>query len=107
MRVSLCTSTYAREPDGPRGPVEYMHCQYIASHPTERHSFFAVQTQDELDVVAQAQSCVAVGDDKTLLENIEGGSYDSLLEAILSAAHNRKRALRGVRGFPRMERRQR
>jgi hypothetical protein len=37
---------------------------------------------------------------------IERGDFDPYLEMILAAAHNRKRALRGVRGFPRGDRRQ-
>ena len=38
------------------------------------------------------------------VEAIEHGELDSWLEAILAAGHNRKRALRGVRGFPGLRR---
>lgn len=37
--------------------------------------------------------------------HIDRGDFDPYLELILAAAHQRKLALRGVRGFPRMDHR--
>lgn len=97
--TELCGMAYAR-PGG-----EVLGCQYIAGHPTERHSWFAVKEQDDHDILANIQRQQAPSDEKELLERIEAGIYDSVLEALLNAAHNRKRTIRGVRGFPRLERR--
>lgn len=37
------------------------------------------------------------------ITQIDRGDFDPYLEWILTAAHNRKLALRGVRGFPRLD----
>lgn len=100
MTTQLCRQPYRRPKD-----QGVLTCQYIADHPTHRHSFFAIQEQDKVDALAEEQRRTANTPEKGLIENIELGMHDSILEAILNAAHNRKRALRGVRGFPRMERR--
>jgi hypothetical protein len=39
-------------------------------------------------------------DVQAILDAITAGRADPYLEAILAVTHNRKRALRGVRGFP-------
>lgn len=100
MTAELCNEVYARP-----GNQGMLKCQYIKDHPADRHSWFAIFHQDETDLLAEAQRYHAPEDEKQLLERIEFGLYDSILEAILNAGHNRKRALRGVRGFPTLERR--
>jgi hypothetical protein len=105
MTTPLCGAVYTR-PATTAGPHrEVLTCQYLANHPVERHSWSTVKTTDEHETAAAAQRDHAVMSEKALLDNIESGYYDTILEAILNAGHNRKRTLRGVRGFPDLERR--
>lgn len=105
MITDLCNETYTRPQRQGEKTRQVLSCQYIANHPGERHSWSIVETQDEHEQAAAAQRYFAPTDEKELLERIEAGFYDSILEALLNAGHNRKRTLRGVRGFPRLERR--
>lgn len=98
MKTELCKAEYRRG-------SETLWCQYIKDHPSERHSWFAIEQQDLHDQQAAAERYHAPEDEKELLERIEVGIYDSILEALLNAAHNRKRTLRNLRGFPNLERR--
>lgn len=86
------------------GSKERIQCTYIDGHSSE-HSFRTLMVQDETDKTALEQRLDLLqpdGDKSALaiVRNIEEGKADPYLEAILSAAHNRKRALRGVRLFP-------
>lgn len=109
MTTRLCGAVY-RRPEALYPEVVTMTCQYIEGHPSDRHSWFAVNEQDDFDAEAARQRADAQQGDGVVSEfltRIEYGNYDSYLEAILSAAHNRKRALRGVRGFPDLGRKRR
>lgn len=107
--TTLCRSIYVRDIPGQSGMG--LECQYIKGHPSDRHSWYAVEQQDIVDAekaAADEQQRWAQMNDEVvsdLLEDIRCGKWDSFLEALLSAAHDRKRTLRGVRGFPRLERR--
>ena len=89
-----------------------VQCTFIKGHPGEKHSWETLKLQDEADrEVAEERQRLLRGiggighDDSTpsdvqaLLDNIVSGGADPYLEAILAVTHNRKRALRGVRGF--------
>lgn len=109
--AKLCGVVYER----PAASVpSLLRCQYLAGHPAERHSWSTVKTSDEneqAEAVRRSQAAAAKRSEASafeavqLLEYIEAGRFDSILEALLNAAHNRKRTLRGVRGFPNLERR--
>jgi hypothetical protein len=84
-----------------------VYCTYIAGH-TSKHSWETLKVQDEADAEArdQRERMRGIGhDDETpsdvqaLLDAITNGHADPYLEAILAVTHNRKRALRGTRGF--------
>lgn len=117
--VALCNYPYDR-PQVLGG--ERLLCQYLADHPKDTHSHHTVQVADEaeLEIRAQAERLAAAVDsvkstpygdlndaqlvpmDVTMVvKSLEDGDYDDYLELILAAAHDRKRAKRGTRGFPR------
>lgn len=102
MSTELCGVMYER-PAASVPPL--LRCQYIAGHPGERHSWSTVKASDDHEAAAAAQRDHAPAFEKRLLEDIEAGHLDSILEALLNAGHNRKRTLRGLRGFPHLERR--
>lgn len=95
MNAVLCGEAYAR-PSG-----EIVRCTYIEHHPVRQHSWFAVRSQDEADAATRTQVAdytpVAI---QAVLNAIVRGDLDLYVEAILEAGHNRKRARRGVVGFP-------
>lgn len=111
--TDLCNAQYERVPlAGPPGVVHILKCQYIKDHPADRHSWYAIHLQDIEDKAAynqrvQAEVQAVAGDSevKDILDRIVLGYYDTFIEAILNAAHNRKRTVRGMRGFPNLERR--
>lgn len=87
------------------GSLYAMHeCTFRAGHDSV-HSWKWLK--DEIERL-DAQRPVG-GDDTTpsdvqaLLDAITAGNADPYLEAILAVTHNRKRALRGVRGFGRLD----
>lgn len=95
--MDQCAARYVR-PDGTE-----IRCTFLVSHPAPQHSFYGMKTQDEAD----ARSGIGCDDEtpsdvQTLLDNITAGKADPYLEAVLAVAHNRKRALRGTRGFNRL-----
>lgn len=106
--TELCGKTYVRVQGDER---EYLKCQYIDGHPIDRHSWYAIAEQDIVDAekrkVEEQRQKAEAGDGtvKEVLEQIEAGLWDSYIEVMLSALHDRKRALRNVRGFPNLERR--
>lgn len=59
------------------------------------HSFYWIQREDE--DAAAAKEAQANDPISVLIENIAAGRADDCLEAILAAAHGRKRAMRGLR----------
>lgn len=100
-----CTARYSRPlsivvKDDP-GEVR---CTFVVDHPASNHSFFALQCEDAVEAERRAKAAAAPADDtprnvQSFLDAIASGMYDPYLEAILAVGHNRKRALRGVRGF--------
>lgn len=95
MNSKQCEATYTRVVDG---EVQHVRCTYISEHKA-RHSWMTLQAQDEL-----SQNVVQIDRPlmTTVLSSIHDGEYDAYLEAILAVAHERKRALRGVRTFDRL-----
>jgi hypothetical protein len=106
--TALCNKEYIRIETSTR-TSQMLRCQYIKDHPSERHSWFAIAEQDAFDdaAAAQREDAIQAGDAevKNILDRIDLGYYDSYIEAFLAGFHNRKRTIRNVRGFPRMERR--
>lgn len=94
--AEMCRMIYHRVPS--HEPVE---CTFVAGHPIEKHSWETLRVQDEADAEARKvwSDSSTPNDVLILLSNIRSGNADPYLEAILSVCHNRKRALRGVRGF--------
>lgn len=103
-----CSETYFREV--PMVDRYAVVCTYVGGHSTDRHSWWSLWTQDVTDAEARAQaiaaeiaaaSCSELPDDvAAVIDGIKAGDADAFLEVILAAAHDRKRALRGTRGFP-------
>jgi hypothetical protein len=89
--AQLCLAAYVR-PD-----ESVVHCTYLAGHPSERHSWFAVQAQDVVSVESHVDYTETAA--QALVDAIAAGKLDPYIEAILAAGHYRKLALRGVRGF--------
>ena len=91
----MCQAAYTR----PSGSM--IRCTYLRDHPSERHSWYAVQCQDEADAAPKVRADVdyTPAAIRSLLGAITRGDVDIYLEAILALAHERKRALRGVRTF--------
>ncbi len=79
MSAPLCGEPYER-PNG-----QLLACHYLAGHTTTRHSWTTCREQDQVSVP------------HGLIAAICGGQYDEVLEAILAAAHGRKRSIRGER----------
>lgn len=105
-----CEVIYDREYEP--GMFTQVRCTFVNGHPGEYHSFRTLRLQDEIDkaeaeVQAKREAGIGCDDDtpsdvRALLANITAGKADPYLEAILAVAHNRKRALRGTRGFGRL-----
>ena len=94
MTATRCPEIYVRN------PTEHIQCTYIAGHTAERHSWQTLMDQDEADAEASDPTPTVV---QAFLDAILEGEVDPYLEAILAAGHNRKRTLRGTRGFPSMK----
>lgn len=115
--LPMCMTIYHRSQRmreiGCKGNFQDLYCQYTASHGGV-HSWgeiFAADSLTETQVIAQREAVAKVVTQPPVngtaavtdfIEGIENGEYDPYLEAILSAGHNRKRTLRGVRLFPRV-----
>jgi hypothetical protein len=99
--AEMCGEVYSR-PYGDR-----VLCTYIKDHLKQIHSWETLRVQDDADVAEEKERAArGIGhDDETpedvqvLLDNITAGRADPYLEAILAVTHNRKRTLRGTRGF--------
>ena len=91
----MCDAPYTR----PSGLM--IRCTYLRDHPTERHSWFAVQCQDSADREPKPRADIDYGPAaiRSFLGAIARGDVDIYLEAILAITHERKRTLRGVRTF--------
>lgn len=83
MTSDVCRTTYATGPGKPA-----LACTFRAGH-DGHHSWRWLQR--EMEAERRAPSDIEV-----LIGNIAEGKADAYLEAILAAAHGRKRALRGV-----------
>ena len=94
---ALCGEPYTRT-SGPSGTTVY--CTFRTGHlrtqeaPTP-HSWTWLR-----DAEREIARDDTPSDVKAILDAITAGNADPYLEAILAVTHNRKRALRGVRGFP-------
>lgn len=87
MTAQQCQVTYGRKLVG-----EAVRCTFIDGHEGP------CSWQDLLEADSPMQSV----DARTAMDVaslVMRGDYDPYLELLLNAAHNRKRALRGVRGF--------
>lgn len=94
MKVApLCGALYTR-PD-----QTVLRCTYLANHPIERHSWWTVQAQDDVEVDKTDYTPTAV---QAFIDAIDRGVLDEYIEAILAAGHHRKLARRGVIGFIRV-----
>lgn len=101
-----CDAVYVRPATTGVSEGDTVQCTYVFQHPTPRHSWESLKAQDEADVVAamaRRQVQHLPDDVKAILRAIQDGQADAYLEAILTVAHNRKRSLRGVRGFPELD----
>jgi len=89
VTAALCGIGYQR-PDG-----SVIRCTYLAGHPepATRCSWFGVKAQDEFDADKVDYTPTAV---QAMLDALVEGGLDPYIEAILAAAHHRKRSLRGV-----------
>ena len=104
--ATTCGAEYERYPTG-----SIITCQYPADHvPDHIHSWTQLRDQEDRQREADAKEAAqgigcddATPDDvKALLDAITAGNADPYLEAILAVTHNRKRTLRGTRGFRRL-----
>ena len=89
--IPQCGEVYAR-PNGDR-----VQCTYLVDHPVDKHSWYAMQAQDEAEAGVNDYTPQAV---QLFLDAILEGRLDPYIEAILATGHSRKLVLRGVRGFP-------
>lgn len=91
-----CDQRWFRQATG-----QTVDCTYVKNHPLPRHSWESLKAQDEAEAEASAvvRSDDTPDDIRVLLRNIRDGNADPYLEAILAVAHNRKKQLRGARGF--------
>lgn len=101
-----CRATYSRAEEGME---RHIRCTYIDGH-VARHSWETLKMQDDVDreveqiSVAQELACDVLPPTlQKVLRAVEDGAYDDYLELILAVGHNRKRALRHVRGFVRSD----
>lgn len=114
MNVVLCAAEY-RRPLLLDKSEPMLLCHYLAGHDTSRHSWQTLADADDYEVQERlaherraadgARPVNADADVQVVLDWINQGDFDTVLEAILASAHNRKRTLRNVRGFPDLERR--
>lgn len=107
MVSKQCSELYHRKIG--MASVVTVRCTYLEGHPGNDHSWRTLKLQDVTDAEEAATSRLSVGHDdatpadvQVLLDVITAGNVDPYLEAILAVAHNRKRTLRGVRGFGRL-----
>lgn len=98
MSAKQCPVLYEREV----GPRLVVRCTFIEDHAGD-HSWWRLKHADVTEAGERGDPTpVSV---KALLDAITEGQADPYLEAILSAAHSRKRRLRGTyMGFVRGER---
>lgn len=106
MAAELCNEVYDRILPDSKAPVHVL-CTYIAGHGA-RHSWETLRVVDEAEALERQSDLRAAVEDsripqalRTLVQGISSGHYDSFLELILAAAHDRKRARRGTLGFGR------
>ncbi len=107
MPAQQCPAIYDRIRLGDLQP-DHVRCTYIEGHEAD-HSFRTLAYTDEAEReerlrVASVAVAAAPSGVQNLVGSIEDGELDTYLELILSAAHDRKRARRGVAGFGRGER---
>lgn len=103
-----CKAVYERQVPWADADIKTpIQCTYIEGHDNSpvasHHSWNTLKVQDECDREAAAATAavdytpVAV---QALLDGLFNGDLDPYIEAILAAGHSRKRARRGVLGFP-------
>jgi hypothetical protein len=99
----MCMAKYDRAKAVGEARFQPLYCQYVFNHDGE-HSW---ESMSLLDFVNREQAhplptpetpSYEVG---KLVGQIDLGHWDPYIELLLTALHDRKRALRGVRGFPR------
>lgn len=99
--ADMCGAAYRRDEVIDFGGARLVLCSYVKDH-VGSHSWSALKMKDEEDIAAAVKD----EDDETpfviqdILDGLQKGIFDPYIEAILAAGHSRKRALRGVRGFP-------
>lgn len=106
MMTPRCSATYDRPAELCDADEEIrVRCTFLDGHP-RRHSFFGLQMQDEVELekMTAPEEPPPYDDDVppdvgALLAAITAGQHDAYIEAILAVTHNRKRTLKGVRGF--------
>jgi hypothetical protein len=110
----MCMERYVRsEVTGNKHDVD-LYCQYTHQHGTVSHSWQLLREEDMAVREAKEQQPPPVVPEQQHLpldhpstekyaemicESIEEGHLDLYLEVILSFGHDRKRTMRGVRGF--------
>jgi hypothetical protein len=95
------------------GLVVPVRCTFIENHGAN-HSWYALQVADETELEKlrtkrHEEAALDVEDDlpaevASLTLEIEAGEYDPYLEILLAYLHDRKKCLRGVKGFTRSRR---
>ena len=90
----ICDEAYRRS-DGRTILCTFRHGHLNAAEASVPHSWTWLR-----DAEKEAARDDTPSDVQAILDAITAGRADPFLEAILAVTHNRKRALRGVRGFP-------
>lgn len=103
-----CGAVYDRILPGDKSPT-HIRCTYVEGH-TASHSWATLQFCDEAaaqDERERVREGLADTDLPTavrrVVEGLTAGELDKYIELILAAGHDRKRARRGVYGFPRKD----
>lgn len=104
--VLLCNVPYERskryQDHGILRPYAVLLCQLKAGHEGV-HTWSGVYAMDTgaLMSLGPPTEVTTTSTVEDFIDGIAVGEYDPYLELILAAGHDRKLALRGVRGFPR------
>lgn len=99
-----CPAVYDRILPDEGAPV-HVRCTYAVEH-TESNPRHSWETLKVLDDLARAEAVAplvtaAPADLLTVIDKIRSGALDDFVEVLLAEGHDRKRARRGVPGFPR------
>ena len=99
-----CPAVYDRILPGDYVPT-HVRCTYIDGHieNNPRHSWESLKVVDdaERESTVRLAGVVASAELAAVIAQLRTGALDDFIEVILAEGHDRKRARRGVLGFPR------